>query len=76
MLTITYKYVICFDEAKIMAEMTKEQVVDLMKSSTSENEWNNNCDKVKAAFGGYPSFWYSAVIMSGVLNKTRQKFGW
>lgn len=59
-----------------MAGMTEKQVVDLMKSSTSENNWNNNCDKVKAACGGYPSFWYQAVIMSGVLDETQQKFGW
>ena len=36
--------------------MTQQDVVDLMKSSKSEDEWNANCDKVKAEFGGYPDF--------------------
>jgi hypothetical protein len=54
--------------------MTQEQVVALMKSSKSEREWNSNCDKVKEAFGGYPHFWYSAVVESGLLAETRQRW--
>jgi hypothetical protein len=46
--------------------MNEQEVVALMSSSRSEVEWNDNCDKVKAACHGYPSFWYGAVIMSGV----------
>lgn len=50
-------------------DLTVEQeVVALMKSSRSEAEWNANCDKVKAANDGYPSFWYKAIISSGLMS--------
>lgn len=50
--------------------MTEEQVVELMKSSKSEAEWNTNCDKVKAAFAGaYPQWWYKTIILSGIANE-------
>ena len=46
---------------------TPTEVVKLMESSTSEDEWNANCSKVKQANGGgYPSFWYEAIVLSGV----------
>ena len=51
--------------------MTEQDVVNLMKSSKDENEWNENCDKVKVAFGGYPSFWWSAIKTSGLADETR-----
>jgi len=50
--------------------MNQQEVVDLMKSSKNEQEWNDNCDKVKKACGGYPDFWYPAVIMSGLAKET------
>lgn len=52
-------------------DLTKESdVVTLMKSSKSESAWNDNCDKVKAANGGnYPSFWFAAIIMSGICSQ-------
>lgn len=46
--------------------MTEQEVIALMKTSKSEKEWNANCDKVKAACNGYPDFWYSAIILSGL----------
>lgn len=46
--------------------MTQQDVIDLMKSSTSESEWNKNCDKVKAHFEGYPQWWYSVIVLSGL----------
>lgn len=52
-------------------KMTEQEVVALMKTSKSEEEWNANCDKVKATCGGYPDFWYSAVIMSGLLTQVK-----
>ena len=52
-------------------EMTQEQVVELMKSSKSESEWDANCGKVKEACGGYPDFWFAAIIQSDVLDETR-----
>lgn len=49
--------------------MTEEQVVELMQSSASETEWNANCDKVKAAFGGkYPPWWYRTIVLSGIAS--------
>ena len=48
--------------------MTKDEVIKLMTSSKSEKQWNENCDKVKAAHkGGYPSYWYETFIVSGVI---------
>ena len=55
--------------------MTQGQVVTLMESSGSEKEWNDNCDRVKAACGGYPEFWYSAVVLSGLSKRTAAKWG-
>jgi len=50
--------------------MQEREVVELMESSTSEQEWNANCDKVKKACNGYPDFWYRAIIASDVLSIT------
>ena len=47
---------------------TIEGVFALMKSSKSEGEWNANTDKVKAANNGYPAFWYTTCILSGLLS--------
>ena len=55
--------------------MDQQEVVALMESSTSEAEWNQNCDKVKAACGGYPPFWFSAILQSGVAKRTSAKWG-
>ena len=55
--------------------MTQHEVVKLMKSSNSEIEWNTNCNRVKKACGGYPDFWHSAIVLSGVAAETAKKFG-
>lgn len=55
--------------------MNQDEVVALMESSSSEEEWNANCAKIKAAFNGYPNFWYNAIIMSGVADRTATKWG-
>lgn len=49
--------------------MEKQEVIDLMLSSTDEETWNDNCDKVKKACHGYPSFWYKEIIIGGVHKK-------
>lgn len=54
--------------------MNEEEVVALMKSSISAREWEDNADKVKAACGGYPQFWYAAIVESGVLYETFSKW--
>lgn len=51
--------------------MSEQEVVDLMKSSKSEKEWNDNADKVKAACKGYPDFWFKSIVMSGIIVRTQ-----
>lgn len=56
--------------------MNQQEVVALMESSKSAEEWDANCDKVKAACNGmYPPFWHSAIMLSGVASRTLAKFG-
>jgi len=50
--------------------MNEQEVVALMGSSKSAFERNSNADKVKAACNGYPDFWFKAVIMSGLCDRT------
>lgn len=51
--------------------MTKEDVINLMKSSKNSTEWNANCDLVKKAHGNeYPSYWYREIILSGLCDET------
>ena len=52
----------------------EKNVVELMASSRNETEWNANCDLVKAANGGYPGFWYFAIILNGVLSQSRSNW--
>lgn len=54
--------------------MTKEEVVKLMSSSQTEQEWNNNCDLVKKKCGGYPAFWYETIVMGGILRRTAARW--
>ena len=53
---------------------TRDGVLALMESSKSEAEWNANCDRVKAANGGYPDFWYATIVESGVLARVSATF--
>lgn len=55
--------------------MDKDEVVKLMLSSGNEQQWDSNCDRVKAACGGYPDFWYAAIMLGGVLRKCRERWG-
>ena len=54
--------------------MTEEEVVTLMEDSKTEEEWNTNRDLVKAACGGYPDFWYRAIVLSGVMHMAPAKW--
>jgi len=56
--------------------MQQQDVIDLMLSSKSEVEWNANCDKVKAEFGGYPGFWFQAIILGGILGQSQSLNNW
>lgn len=65
-----------FNAAEEVLRMTQTQVVNLMRSSRSEREWNENCGRVKAACGGYPDFWYATIIQGGILVRAKTEFGW
>lgn len=54
--------------------MTEREVIELMSGSGSAEEWNANCDTIKASCDGYPPFWFHAIIMSGLLIKTSEKW--
>ena len=57
-----------------MDPRTKEGVLELMRTSQNEVQWDYNCDTVKAANGGYPDFWYATMILSGEADKILGKF--
>jgi hypothetical protein len=55
--------------------MTESEVVALMRSSKSADEWNTNAKKVKASNGGsYPKFWYKTIIESDIMAETVAAF--
>lgn len=57
-------------------DLTVERdMVQYMSVATSESDWNKRTDDVKRANGGYPRFWYPAIILSGVAAKTAEKWG-
>lgn len=58
-------------------DLTKqEDIVMYMKKSTNESDWNKRCDEVKAANqGDYPSFWFAAIVLSGVAGQTMLQWG-
>jgi hypothetical protein len=60
--------------------MTKEEVLNLMKSSKSEQDWRDNCDIVKLAVsegrisnpsGHYPDYWFNEIICTGMYHKLK-----
>jgi len=55
--------------------MTRIDVINLMESSLTEDEWNQNCDRVKNEFGDYPEWWYKEIVLSGVATRTSANFG-
>ena len=54
--------------------MTEQEVVTLMQSSKNETEWNANCDHVKRTCNGYPSFWFNAILISGVMERNKKQW--
>ncbi len=67
--------VLLHKKLKNISRMDKQEVIELMKSSRSEDEWNTNCDAVKKACGGYPEFWHEAIVASGLAQETAASFG-
>ena len=54
---------------------TPEGVKAHMGAATSEDDWNKRADEVKSANGGFPSFWFATIMMSGLAAKTADKWG-
>lgn len=53
--------------------MSPEDLVNLMRSSASEEEFNRNVKIVKARFNGdYPPFWFGTMVVSGVTNEIQR----
>ncbi len=50
-------------------DLTKSRDVQIhMLGATSEQDWNDRCDQVKAANDGrYPSFWWEDINKSGIM---------
>lgn len=55
--------------------MNKQEVIALMESSKSVQEWDDNCGKVQKAFGGYPSFWFAEILQTKLAERTLSAFG-
>ncbi len=62
----------CAGKEKVV---TQDEVILLMDSSKTEQEWNDNCDKVKAAHDGrYPDYWFMSIVLSGLRDRCVEKF--
>lgn len=48
----------------------------LMSASDSEYEWNRNCDRVKAANQGYPTWWFEMMTIDGALEVAKDTYNW
>lgn len=48
---------------------TVEGVLEALRKTQSETEWNAVCDEVKKANGGYPGFWFEKVNRSGEMSR-------
>jgi len=47
----------------------EQQVREYMALATSEEDWKARMDSVKRQFVGYPDFWFSAIIESGLSSR-------
>jgi len=56
--------------------MTQDEVIVLMESCQTADDWRTRCDYVKAQHdGGYPDFWYDAIIRSGLGDRVAARWG-
>lgn len=62
-------------ENKMIDVSTPAKLLAYMRETTSTADWNLRCDKVKAANGGYPPFWFETMILSGEADEILGKFG-
>ena len=57
--------------------MKPGDVIALMESSKTPQEWNANCKAVKQAFGGnYPPYWYEEIIATGLADRIIKAAGY
>ncbi len=56
-----------------MDRMTDEQI-QWFKDANSEKEWNEACDRLKKAHGGYPSDWWTTIMGSGISRDAQMRF--
>ena len=57
-------------------DLTSEAVgCDFMRQSTSEEDWNRRLGQIKASCGGYPEWWYGAVVSSGLITQVAEQWG-
>lgn len=55
--------------------MTRQDVKQLMESATSERDWSEKCEKVRAAHKGqYPYYWYEDIFQGGVRTRVSQRW--
>lgn len=55
--------------------MTETEVVELMESCQTSAEWRAACNRVKAVFDGYPEFWFTAIVQSGIAGRVARRWG-
>jgi len=56
------------NETKI--NMSKEEVIKLMKSSRTITQWKDNCSTVKALHNNkYPEYWYGEIVLKKVMEE-------
>lgn len=58
-----------------MDNLTQEEL-EMLEACTSPLEWQNACDKVKAARNGnYPNDWWQTMKLSGRMDKIMNRWG-
>lgn len=55
--------------------MNETEVVALMESATSAADWDQKADEVKRRCGGYPTFWFPAIMISGLAGRVAARWG-
>lgn len=50
-----------------------EELLNRLRNTKSEQEWNSICDEVKRN-GGYPADWFAKVILSGLASKAQKSW--
>lgn len=55
--------------------MTIDEVTSLMECSQTQEEWDANCAKVKGVYEGYPSFWFTEIVQSGLARRVAARWG-